>query len=79
MPRIDKESETAADVFNGRVDAEQAPLYIYAQSGYYLRRCAEILRLSRITGEIFNRAANESLLSKLTNLVNRVFRHYIAT
>lgn len=50
---------------------------IYARSGYYLRSCAEILRLSRIMGEIFNRAANESLLSKLTNLVNRVFRRYI--
>lgn len=50
---------------------------IYARSGYYLRSCAEILRLSRITGEIFNRIANESLLSKLTNLVNRVFRRYV--
>lgn len=50
---------------------------IYAQSGYYLRSCAEILRLSRITSEIFNRAVNESLLSKLTNLVNHVFRSYI--
>lgn len=28
MPRIDKESETAADVSSGRVDAEQAPPYI---------------------------------------------------
>lgn len=28
VPRIDKESETAADVSSGRVDAEQAPPYI---------------------------------------------------
>jgi len=76
MPRIDKENETAADVSSGRVDAEQAPPYI-CRSGYYLRSCAEILRLSRITSEIFNLAANKSLLSKLTNLVNRVFRSYI--
>jgi len=55
LRRVDKESETAADVSNGRVDAKQARLYV-CSSGYYLRSCAEILPRGprRSAGEIFN-------------------------
>lgn len=74
---VDKESETAADVTSrGRVDAKQASPYM-CQSGYYLRSCVEILRLSWIMSKIFNQTANESFLSKLMNFIDPVFRYYL--